>query len=207
MPEIYLYAEILTHIRQLTLYASLQTIKNEHTKILVSSDKKIITALHDGDSSSIYLPTQISGTAEITFPLDKKTEISARVQIEDIADLKSSLENANHIDVPWSASDLESEVGLLCKDCGCSFLAECTVSTWKDLPSANWAELMDFWFCHKPHSHDDNQDDSAAAAKGFSARSKLAVSPHTGLTDTVSFLLHADDCMNLKVRGRPMFTF
>ncbi|EXJ78012.1 hypothetical protein A1O3_09171 [Capronia epimyces CBS 606.96] len=195
-PTIYLYAEALTHIRQLTLHASLQTEKNEHTKILLSSDKKIITALHDGQSASIYLPTQISGTAHVTFPIDKKTEISARLQIDDLGQLKPDIDESGGIEVPWTAGALTANTAIRCKDCGADVLQAGRVTVWKDLPSEHWAELMDFWFCHKPH--DNSTHEHAAESKGFSPTSKFTATPRVGLVDAVSFLLHEEDCPNVQ---------
>lgn len=198
MPKIYLYAEVLTHLRQLTLHASLETEKNEKTKIDVSSDKKIITVIHDGESSSLYLPTQISGTAQVTFPYDKKTEISARVQIEDLEQWKEM--EAAGIEAPWNASELSFETSMRCNQCEFDIVSMGTISSWKDLPHSNWADVMDLWFCHKPHEHhDEDQEKKAADAKGFSAQSKLVSEPGTGLVDLVSFALHPDDCNISKV--------
>lgn len=200
MPEIYLYAEVLTHIRQLTLYASLQTAKNEHTKILISSDKKVVTVLHDGETAGIYLPTQISGTANVTFPLERRTEISARVQIEDLDELSALTEEPTGIEAPWSATDLTTNTSLKCKACHEVLLDAGQIASWKDLPSENWAELMDFWFCHKPHENTIDPDhDHAAEAKGFSTTSKITAVSGTGFTDVVSFLLHSSNCKGLNV--------
>lgn len=211
-PKIYLYAEALTHIRQLTLHASLQTEKNERTKILLSSDKKIITALHDGETSSIYLPTQISGTANVTFPTDKRTEFSVRLQIDDQYPSGGEAAAGASVEVPWSAGELSRETAIACKKCGAEIVSAGTVSVWKDLPSDHWAELMDLWFCHKPHDGHDHDHDhahgqsdentvaAAAEAKGFSATSKVAdASPGVGLVDVVSFVLHRNDCLNVQV--------
>jgi len=211
-PKICLYAEALTHIRQLTLHASLQTEKNEHTKILISSDKKIIAAVHDGETSSIYLPTQISGTINATFPKDKRTEFSVRLQIDDQFPASGEAVGGDAIEVPWSAGDLSRDTAIACKKCGAEIVAPGKVGVWKDLPSDHWAELMDLWFCHKPHDghehgngHEQTKADEnvaeAAEAKGFSATSKVAdASPGTGLVDVVAFLLHRDDCANAQVR-------
>ena len=197
-PKIYLYAEALMHIRQLTLHASLQTDKNEHTKIFISSDKQIITAIHDGESSSIYLPTQISGTADVTFPTEKRTEISARVQIDDADQLKAGSEDLAGVEVPWCATDLSETTSAECKCCKSQLLESGKITTWKDLPSDHWADLMDVWFCHKPHNELSN-DQHAAEAKGFSAKSKIIAHPGTGLVDAVSILLNQSDCAGIQV--------
>lgn len=199
MPKIYLYAEILVHIRQLTLYASLQTEKSEGTKVDVSTDKRVITVTHDGETQYLYLPTGIKGDAAVTFPLLKTTDISARLQIEDEHEWKCSI--SHEIEAPWMAADLSSDVRVQCRCCKAVILEHGRVSQWKALPSENWAELMDFWFCHKPHSN--NPAETAAEAKGYSSRSKLAVTPGVGMTDLVSIALHAEDCTNIKVSYSP----
>ena len=198
MPQICLYAELLIHIRQLTLHAALQTVKNENTKILLSSDKKVITALHEGETASIYLPTQISGTANITFPLKKTTDLSTKLEIEDHHQLERAIEASSGVEVPWTASGFGQHVSLFCKECKSEVIEAGAIGEWKDLPSENWAELMDMWFCHKPHeNHQDNT--SAAEAKGFSAKSKLRIAKGVGYVDVLSFLVHPDDCTGLKV--------
>jgi ubiquitin-protein ligase E3 D len=193
MPELYLYAELLLHIRQLTLYASLEEDKHKGTQILLSSDKKVITAIHDDETSSIYLPTQIKGTANITFPLKRRTEFSTKLQIEDQNELRQAIEASPGIQVPWTASALSATVSLHCKACFSTLVEAKTISQWKDLPSENWAELMDLWFCHKPHEH-DHDTSAAAESKGFSARSRTANERGTGLIDDLSFVLQAEDC-------------
>lgn len=205
-PKIYLYAEALTNIRQLTLHASLQTEKNEHTKVLISSDKNIITALHDGESSSIYLPTQISGTAKVTFPTDKRTEFSVRLQIDDTSQLKGAHDEPGGIEVPWCASDLSQKTAIRCKNCNAEIMHSGTVTIWKDLPSDHWAELMDMWFCHKPHEAHSTEDE-AARFRGFSSKSKIAATSGIGLVDTVSFLLHRDDCLETQVSAVSVCNF
>lgn len=196
-PRIYLYAEILIHIRQLTLHASLQTEKEEGTKLDVSIDKKVISVTHDGETQRLYLPTQISGDAQVTFPLQKKTEISARVQIEDEHEWKLMVNN--EIEAPWMAADLSTNASIQCRHCEAGIVSAGAIKHWKDLPSENWADLMDFWFCHKPHDEGQNDAQEAATAKGFSSRSRLAITAGTGMTDLISIVLHVDDCSNIKV--------
>lgn len=196
MPNIYLYAEILTHIRQLTLHASLKAEKHEGAKLEVTTDKTVISVKHDGETQRLYLPTQIKGDATVTFPLLKKTELAARIQIDDEHEWKCSV--SDDIEVPWMASDLCSKTIIQCRYCHAEILSQGSIQIWKNLPSENWAELMDFWFCHKPQ---DNQEagEEAAAAKGFSSNSKLNISSGTGMSDLISLLLLGDDCKNIKV--------
>ena len=203
MPELYLYAELLIHIRQLTLYAALRNPKNTSTKILLSSDKKTITALYEGDSVSVYLPTQISGTANVSFPTERRTELCARLVFDEEGE--SELEDlvkarGEGVEVPWGAEELNEKASggfeVKCKECENVLLAEGKVKQWKDLPSANWADLMDLWFCHKPH--EDGQEE-ASGQKGFGMKSKLGVEPGVGLVDALSLLVHQSDCEGVRV--------
>lgn len=203
MPDIYVYAELLLHIRQLTLYASLEEDRDQGTQVFLSSDKKVITLVYGDTTASIYLPTQIKGTANITFPTQRRTEVSTKLQIEDQAELQEAIDASPGIQVPWTASSLTPDAYLLCRACHNVLLEADTVTEWKDLPSENWAELMDLWFCHKPHEH-QHDDTSAAESKGFSAESKVMNEPRTGLVDTLSFVLHSDDSKAVQVRNSPL---
>lgn len=206
MPEIYIYAELLLHIRQLTLHASLEEDLNQGSEVLVSSDKKVITAVYGDVTASVYLPTQIKGTANITFPTQKRTELSTRLQIEDQNELQQAIDASPEIQVPWTASSLGPDAALCCKACHSTLVDSGAIKEWKDLPSENWAELMDLWFCHKPHEH-HHEDHAAAESKGFSAQSKLMNQQGTGLVDTLSFLLHADDSRAVQVSMPHFFDF
>ncbi|RMZ90796.1 hypothetical protein DV736_g1976, partial [Chaetothyriales sp. CBS 134916] len=184
MPDIYLYAELLIHIRRLTLYGCLAEGKKiggpGGTKLLLAPNKKIITAVHKGESARIYLPSKISGTAGVTFPMGKGTEFSARLTLGDTNELEKVVDGREEgIEAPWSATDLDD---------GCE--------EWKNLPSEHWADLMDLWFCHKPH---EDGEDEAGENKGFGAKSQLRVSEGTGLVNVLSLLLHQEDCSSIKV--------
>lgn len=45
----------------------------------------------------------------------------------------------------WQAKDFRA-CSPACRLCG----KELSTKIWKDMPSEHWAELMDFWHCHKP---------------------------------------------------------
>ena len=134
----------------------------------------------------------------MTFPFDKKTEISARVQIDDSEQSNNASDDLAGVEVPWCATDLSETTSIRCRSCSSEILKAGKVTAWKDLPSEHWADLMDVWFCHKPHN-DHSHDNHAAEAKGFSAKSRIAAHPGTGLVDAVSLLLHQDDCCGIQV--------
>ncbi|KAF5022241.1 hypothetical protein F66182_5714 [Fusarium sp. NRRL 66182] len=82
-------------------------------------------------------------------------------------------------------------------DCGNEFVAQNTINTWKDLPSENWAEMMEFWHCHKPHDH-QHQDSESLATKGYGANHAISAQQGTGFVDLTSFLFQESDCSGLK---------
>lgn len=43
-----------------------------------------------------------------------------------------------------------------CLDCKASIIDSTKMIKFSDLPSELWSEMMDFWHCHKPHTHEPN---------------------------------------------------
>jgi len=92
--------------------------------------------------------------------------------------------------------------------------------TWKDLPSADWAEMMDLWHCHKPDKHenghedengkgnDDHQkrwvekvphsNDENGVVKGCGEVNQVTALPGTVLVDVSSFVVADGDCKRVK---------
>jgi HECT-like Ubiquitin-conjugating enzyme (E2)-binding len=214
MPTIYLYAEVLANIRQANLYASLETHKNEHTKIDIASDKKTVTVSHDGETASIYLPTEIGGTAEVNIPVNRGKEMSVRLELADIMNMPS-MENALENERPWSANDLTPNTHIRCRSCKVELLDDETPTVFKDLPSEHWAEMMDFWHCHRPHDHQPapakNTEEAAADIKGYGSSNKLKAMAGVACVDNGSVLLAEQSCRNIQVRridpDQPVFSF
>lgn len=198
--KIFLYAEVLANIRQVTLYASLQSERNEETKVDIASDRKTISVTHDGETSSIFLPTAISGSANLTIPAKRAKELSLRLEIAPLSELAP---RADAIDdeVPWSATSLKASTTLSCRNCNHALNTPSTTVSWRDLPSENWAEMMDFWHCHRPH---DNQhaDNAAASSKGYGTSNTIHASSGAALVDTLSFLVAEADFPGVKVSVR-----
>ncbi|KAG7138101.1 hypothetical protein HYQ45_004753 [Verticillium longisporum] len=93
---------------------------------------------------------------------------------------------------------------IACRQCGEAVVPEDRLDVWKDLPSENWAEMMDFWHCHKPHDHgqekngDDDDDDEHLTKRGYGANSSIAAQTRVGFVDLTSFLLAEEDCTGLR---------
>lgn len=203
MPQISLYAELLLHIRTVSLIATLQTLSNKETKASLSADGETISLTHEGETASIRLPTTISGggDAALMLPAAPAKELTLRLQLEEKAPGLLRLGGGgreNH--VPWSASELNGQdVRVLCASGGCGEeLVKRRVigeEGWKDLPSENWAEMMDFWHCHKP----DHLHGGAGDGKGYAAANRLVARSGTAFVDLTHFLLKEEDCCGIQV--------
>lgn len=200
MAPIELYAELLTNIRTVSFVASLRSESNRETKAELSADGQTITINHDGDSASMHLPTQMTGggSASLTLPARPSKDLTLRLKVEEkeagfLKFVDGSAENV----VPWSASELSD--GLECRTCGISLLQPGRINEWRDLPNENWADMMDFWHCHKPHEQGGHKHDDATHTKGYSASSKLQAISSVGFVGLSYFVLSKDDCRNIKV--------
>jgi len=209
MPIIYLYVEVLANIRQANFYASLETQKNEHTHIDIASDKKTITVTHDGETASIYLPTEISGTAAVSIPIDRGKEMSIRLELADIKNMPA-MENGTGDEAPWSANDLSPNTQIQCRVCKAEILTNESPLDFKALPSEHWAEMMDIWHCHRPQAEEPNQGkagEEAADLKGYGSSTKLKAAAGVAFVDTASFLLAEQSCRNIEVGPTIFLTY
>lgn len=192
--SIHVYAEHLINIRTLTIQVSLTTASDESTRL--SADGDIFMLCHRGETAKVTLPVSIpdSERAKLSVPSTASKSLSFRVRLGDslVRDSQSS-----ETVIPWTAASLSQQTEMQCKNCHAEILPRGTIQTWKDLPSEGWAEMMEFWHCHKPnepHDHEHQTD-----KKGYSADSMLAITSLVGMVNAISFVLAADDCKNLKV--------
>lgn len=204
---IHLYIEHLLNIHTLSIQASLSTVSSKETKATLSADGTILTLTHEGESTSIKLPINLSprkqSNVTLTIPAVPSRELSFRVQLEeeDQPNGNNILRNGPHEDgsiVPWTADSLTSETEVKCRQCSSTIISCGKVRTWKDLPSEGWAEMMEFWHCHKPHEP-HNHTNGSDLNKGYAAGSKLALEAGVGMVDPLDFLVLPEDCSNFEV--------
>lgn len=192
-----LYAELLTSIRRVSITATLPTEQNDQTSISLSSNRTWLSVSHNGQRESIQLPCEIASTAVLPAPPDKAKHICFCLQSKEDP---RSFQGIVPVD-PWMASSLKPNTQIACKVCKTA-VVKTSVSIWKDLPSENWAEMMDCWHCHKP----DNDTSTAFtrslnSSKGYMATNRLRAQPGTGLVDSSHITLSTQDCSVLQVRA------
>ena len=197
MASIELYAELLINIRQVTVFATLPSIPNNSTGLELSADRKYLFVLHDGARAALELPCQVADNATLDLPASKLKELSFRLRVAHSLQVEIDGSELQGEDTIWPASILTFRTKVACQACR-NIVVKDTVSTWKDLPSENWAEMMDFWHCHKPDV-EAAKVSSSGSTKGYAASNVLTPVPGVALVDTLHLRLANGDCVDIEV--------
>lgn len=236
---LYIHAEYLPNIRQITLYVSLpRTAQFDGVRpnVQLSESRKAVTISlpkpFENVTETIKLPARVneasrralktsSGPApkSDSHPGGSTYDFSFRMQIDTTEEVLAPRDELIDDFVPWTAEDMSLATRIRCRECDALFL-DSSISelhdqnenfcgwVWKDLPSGNWAEMMDFWHCHKPDPHEGHEkdekdsalkiEDQTAQTKGYGAGSHVVAVSGTVLVDVATFLLAEKDCTGLK---------
>ncbi|CAD6573931.1 MAG: hypothetical protein ASARMPREDX12_006324 [Alectoria sarmentosa] len=194
MSSIYLYAELLLNIRQVTVLAMLPSNCNESTRMWLCHDQKTLRLRHEDQEAATELPCSVVHDADLKIPPATR-ELSFRLVVSDATRLSAQNEQATDYNDPWPALGLTSETLVACGSCGALLVNN--INVWKHLPSAGWADMMDFWHCHKP-SADKGDGESAGRNKGYAATNALGPTAGIGLVDVSHFMVSDIDCTGLE---------
>ena len=194
--SIYLYAELLLNIRQVSLAASLPSNCNAKTRIWLGDDRRTLTLRHEDEEAIIELPCPVVDCENLKTHSTSTRELSLRLAVSDTARLSAQVKQAPSCSDPWPALGLTPQTHVACKSCG--FLLVKSVNLWKHLPSTGWADMMDFWHCHKP-SVNTADDEYAGSGKGYAADNIIGPIAGTGLVDVSHFLVSSVDWIGLEV--------
>ncbi|KAI1275165.1 ubiquitin-conjugating enzyme E2-binding protein [Xylaria sp. FL0933] len=190
--RILIYAELLSNIRQVSVGCSLPTPVSTDTQASVSADGQALTVTHCGSSQTLRLPETVAPSSHLPIKGSGITDLSWRLPLA--APSVGRTPPVSEELVPWSATDLEPGSAVVCRTCQSTIVASGTLKVWKDLPSENWAEMMEFWHCHKPHNHANGHDDEEHLAnRGYGASSRITAQSGVGFVDLTSFLLKSSD--------------
>ncbi|GAB1311423.1 hypothetical protein MFIFM68171_01633 [Madurella fahalii] len=198
-----LYAELLANIRQISLAASLPSPSDASTEVALSADCRTIQLKHRGSVRQLTLPAKAALGSTLLPVQDKQkgaTSLSWRLPLD-----ASSISSPSLDALSWSATDLTPSSEVTCRRCSAVVVPAAAAKVWKDLPSENWAEMMEFWHCHKPdHHHDHNHekdagraDEKSLAARGYGASSVISAQEGVGFVDLTTLLFAESDCRNL----------
>lgn len=203
------YAELLSNIRQISVVATLASASDSATKAQVVDGGISIRIHHGGHTQALVLPAPAAAPGSLPIPAHPSAQLSWRIpvsaQVPTVAAF--SLENQA---LPWNAVDIQTGSAIRCRTCDHAIVKEGAITSWKDLPSENWAEMMEFWHCHKPHDHPhagdhdegdghDRPDDEHLTKRGYGASSAISAQPDVGFVDITSFMFSESDCNGLSV--------
>ncbi|KAI0021321.1 ubiquitin-conjugating enzyme E2-binding protein [Xylariomycetidae sp. FL0641] len=197
---ILIYAELLAIIGQVSVACVLPCPSSPgNTKAAVSPDGLTLTLYHRGVEQSISLPGQVAAPPTLPIPKDGPKILSWRLPLMAKPDVRAVA--SPEAIVPWSAGDLRPGSAVTCRACNASIVPTGSLKVWKDLPSENWAEMMEFWHCHKPHDH--NHGHSAhLESRGYGASSRISAQPGVGLVDLTSILISTSDMSTHSIEPR-----
>lgn len=196
MSSIYLYAELLLNIRQVSVFAMLPSNCNEETRMWLCNNQRTLGLKHEDEEAIIELPCSVVSSAKLEIPPATTRELSFRLVVRDAARLPVQVQQATGCNDPWPAVKLTSETQVACRSCGTLLVNN--VNVWKHLPSAGWADMMDLWHCHKP-SANNADDEDASSNKGYAAANALGPSAGIGLVDVSHFIVSDIDGTSLEV--------
>lgn len=197
-PTLRFYAELLPNIRSITISIHLPFPPNASTKLTLSTPHQL-QLHHDGEFRLFDLPVSVIASTSrklleatpIIAPSETKLSYRLPVAPGPYSQLPTAPENY----VPWSAVSLSSsskDVSLRCKTCSLELVSGDRIKIWKDLPSSNWADMMDFWHCHKPETESDIGD--TAVSKYAGLQGGYTTVEGTALVELTYFLVAEGDC-------------
>lgn len=202
--ETLIYAELLSNIRQISVIAALESPSVASTKVELSPDGQRFLLHHGGNVNTLNLPGSALTSFQLQHPTLGAKELSWRLPLAGDPPASSAESSA-----PWSAKDLDESTEFRCRDCGEVIVSGGKIAVWKDLPSENWAEMMDFWHCHKPSVHEPHgsggsgehsHDNDPAMGRGYGANTKFSAQSKIGFVDLTTILLAEPDCIGIEVR-------
>lgn len=202
-----LYAELLTNIRQISLAASLSSPSDASTQVALSADGRTVQLNHHGTTYQLALPAK-AALGGIRLPIQDTQKAATTLSWRLPLDASSITPPSHQLDpLSWSAGDLEPRSEVTCRRCSAAVVPAGAAKVWKDLPSENWAEMMEFWHCHKPdHVHDDDDkgpagkaDEKSLATRGYGASSAVSAQEGVGFVDLTTLRFTESDCRNVVV--------
>jgi hypothetical protein len=201
--DILLYAELLTNLRQITVKASLPTPADQTTKVQILDLGHKFHIEHYGVERELQLPAQAPIAGALPTSHKGSVDLTWRVPVRPQEAQKRHFVPESQ-PLPWTSADIRHNTAVACRNCDACIVEQGKINAWKDLPSENWAEMMEFWHCHKPVDH-TKPDDDALNHRGYGAANTINAQEGVGFVDMTSLLFHESDCQNLLVSSVTLF--
>lgn len=195
-----IYAELLANIRQISVKVTLPCAANDSTTASIIGDGSKLRVSHDDQTIDAILPSKTLSVTSLPVAKSPSCDVAWRLPLPPSHNHNGRFV-AESQPVPWTATDLKTGSRISCRACKEEIVKPNTITDWKDLPSENWAEMMEFWHCHKPVEHDkhEGEEEEHLSKRGYGASNAIAAQPGIGFVDIASFMLWEPDCNNLLV--------
>ncbi|KKA26278.1 hypothetical protein TD95_000002 [Thielaviopsis punctulata] len=190
-----IYAELLATLRQVSLHITFPSPITSSSTLHISGPH--LTLTHASLKTTLLLPSAVRVPSSL--PLAPGS-LQAHFKLPLAPSFCPPVPVHAHPDAPWDSCDLHSAAGVFCRSCAAQVVPPGTVRVWKDLPSENWAEMMEFWHCHKPYvpvAAADEQE-KKLAQRAYGADATIAAQQGVGFVDLTSFLFAEDDVKNVQ---------
>ncbi|KAG4306437.1 hypothetical protein PORY_000425 [Pneumocystis oryctolagi] len=133
-------AEALSHIRVINIV--LEFPENVYKPVLKLLNTYSISLEYKGALLIIFLPDETEKDASIRINQQFNRVLSIRLPLNN-----SSIKSVEEIS-PWSAVYIDSNSDFCCAFCSSLLLSKNQIKYWKNLPSDNWIDMVDYWVCH-----------------------------------------------------------
>ncbi|KAL7912030.1 ubiquitin-conjugating enzyme E2-binding protein [Trichoderma velutinum] len=190
-----IYAELLSNIRQVSVRVTLPSPSDATTKAEILDDGRRIQIYHHGEVRALDLPATVLVRSTIPIPDNSSQDLTWRLPVP-ATETQLTRFSAESQSIPWNSTDLNPGSCICCRHCNYIIVQRDRIKSWKDLPSENWAEMMEFWHCHKPHDH-EHHDGENLSKRGYGANSAITAQPEVGFVDLTSFMFSESDCDGL----------
>ena len=195
-----LYAELLLNIRSMTVFASSELPFSSDTTGDLAPDLRHFTIRHGGHSNSITLPCQVVEADPNQHLEPAKSGQDIVFRFIPMSDELAALSAGDDTSLtPWTAESLGTTSCIHCRHCRRTIVNCAMIDTWNDLPSDNWAEMMDFWHCHKPREQEDANGNTIASQKGYGSSNQITARARMGLVGALHILFAPEDTESLMV--------
>ncbi|KAL5615413.1 hypothetical protein BROUX41_005460 [Berkeleyomyces rouxiae] len=207
-----IYAELLATLRQISVHIRLATPADASTRVRLADGGQRLLVSHGAHTQTLLLPAAASAHAPVDLPLTAPALSAASARRSaawklPLAPAVALPHYAHELhDVPWEARDLRAGAEVRCRACEAVVVPASALREWKDLPSENWAEMMEFWHCHKPHVPPADAADGREerlTERAYGANATIVARKGVGFVDLTSFLLVEDDVQGVKFSPTP----
>ncbi|KAI5801586.1 ubiquitin-conjugating enzyme E2-binding protein [Peziza echinospora] len=187
-----IYAELLRSLGQVSIYIELTSPADNSTRLELQQQGTVLSLKHGAWNVTLELPAavKLSSPTQLTIP-PGIFERSLKLLLLDPTIASEGQDNY----VPWTAPQLSNKTSCFqCASCHHEVITPGATMIWKDLPSHNWADMMDFWHCHKPtETQGPNVREKRTHGDGRGIGGYV-VQEGVGLVDLTFVLVNQKDC-------------